>query len=131
MPWLHQKQVPLTLFINGSYLDGKTYRESPDEEYLTQNEVFALNDRGIEIGNHSWDHRDLMRLSKQEFKQSVSCNVSLLKSHPRYVPFWAYPYGTHSKWSDDYLQQNNLIPVLMNGGLNYNNPNYINRELIH
>ena len=130
IPWLRQKKIPLTIFINGRYLDGITYREAPSEKYLTQDEVFALADATIEIGNHGWDHRDLRCLSTQDFEQSISRNVNLLSIHPRYISFWAYPYGTHSRQSDEILLRQGLIPVLMNGCQNYNNSHVINRELI-
>ncbi len=130
MPWLQSKHIPLTIFINGSYLDGKTYRESPSEEYLTEEEVFALIDNDIEIGNHSWDHRDLSNMTKAEFEQSIRKNVGLLSTHPCYIPFWAYPYGSHTKISDKILKDHGIVPVLLNGEKNYNNPNIINREVL-
>ena len=35
LPWLEKQMIPATLFINGKYLDGKSYRKNPKERYLT------------------------------------------------------------------------------------------------
>ncbi len=32
LPWLEEQKIPATLFINGKYLDGKSYRETPNEQ---------------------------------------------------------------------------------------------------
>ena len=43
LPWLEEQQIPATLFINGKYLDGKSYRENSKEQYLTYDELFSLS----------------------------------------------------------------------------------------
>ena len=42
LPWLEGQNIPATLFINGKYLDGKSYRDNPKEQYLNKEELFAL-----------------------------------------------------------------------------------------
>ena len=34
LPWLEEQNIPATLFINGKYLDGMSYRITDKEEYL-------------------------------------------------------------------------------------------------
>lgn len=129
LPWLREKNIPVTLFINGYVLDGKSYRYNPAERYLTQEELFALDYPMIEIGHHGWDHRDLKNMTIEDFEQSIRKNDEVIKHHPRFVPFWAYTYGSYSTESNALLTQYGYTPVLMDGGKNYNEKSLIHREL--
>ena len=130
LPWLEGKKIPVALFINGKYLDGKSYRKNPKEKYLTKEELFALTSPLIEVGNHGWEHTRVTEMTDEEFRTSMEQNVELLSTHPNYVPFWAYTYGTHTIGTDGHLQDKHLIPVYVNGGMNYNDKSCINRELL-
>lgn len=130
LPWLEEQNIPATLFINGKYLDGASYRETPKEQYLTYDELFALNSPLIEIGHHGWEHTDATMMTKDELSESMLKNIEILSSHPRYIPFWAYTYGKHSNENDIILIQNDLIPVLIAGNKNYQWMGGIDRELL-
>lgn len=130
LPWLEKQNIPATLFVNGKYLDGKSYRESPKEQYLTYEELFALNSPLIEIGHHGWEHTDATKMTKEELRECVHKNIEILSSHPRYIPFWAYTYGIHDKNADAIMLQNELVPVLVAGNKNYNWIGSIDRELM-
>ena len=93
LPWLEKQHIPVTLFINGKYLDGKSFRDSPKEQYLCKEELFALTSPFIEIGSHGWTHFDSSNISVDEFKLIIEQNIKLLQTHPRYVPFHAYTWG--------------------------------------
>ena len=130
LPWLEEQQIPATLFINGMYLDGKSYRKIPKEKYLTEEELFALTSPLIEIGNHGWEHIRVTDMTEGEFVESVARNIDLLQKHSNYIPFWAYTYGAHSNKTDDYLlHQHGLIPIYIDGMKNYNEI-VIHRELL-
>ena len=62
LPWLEEQKIPATLFINGKYLDSKSYRETPKEQYLTYDELFALTSPLIEIGHHGWEHKSVKEI---------------------------------------------------------------------
>lgn len=130
LPWLEMQQIPAALFINGKYLDGKSYRENKKEQYLTYRELFALTSPLIEIGSHGWEHGEVLLMSETEFKASVLKNIQLLSSHPRYIPFFAYAYGRYNKMTNDVLQELGLLPVFVSGNTNYNNTQYIDRMVI-
>ncbi len=130
LPWLEKRQIPVTLFINGKYLDGKSYRKNPKEKYLTEEELFALNSPYIEIANHGWEHIRVTDMTDEEFKISVEQNVQLLSTHPNYIPYWAYTYGTHTDFTDNYLLEQRIIPVYIDGVKNYNGKKVIHRELL-
>ena len=130
LPWLERQNIPTTLFINGKYLDGTSYRETTKEQYLTYGELFALNSPLIEIGHHGWEHTDATMMTEEELEESLQNDIEILSSHPRYIPFWAYTWGHHTNVSDCYLKQKNIIPILINGGKNYKFKDYIDRELL-
>lgn len=130
IPWLISENISFTLFINGKYLDGTSFREKKDEGYLDYNTLFNLNNSLVEIGNHGWEHVPASNLSNSELINSVYKNVSILSSHPRYIPYWAYTYGNHNEKTDAFLKENKLNIVLMDGQKNYNDQKYIHRELI-
>lgn len=130
LPWLERQNIPVTLFINGKYLDGTSFRENPKEKYLTYNDLSALKNPLIEIGHHGWEHTDAAEMTMEELEESMQNNIEILSSHPRYVPFWAYTWGHHTDVSDCYLKRKNIIPLIINGGKNYNFKGYIDRELL-
>ena len=115
LPWLEKQNIPATLFINGKYLDGTSYRESPKEQYLTYDELFALNSPLIEIGHHGWSHTPVCQMTNEEFIQSLRLNLDAISNHPRYISFWAYTYGNSTTQSDSMLQNNQLVPVKVSG----------------
>lgn len=130
LPWVEEQNIPATLFINGKYIDGKSYRETPKEKYLTYDELFALISPLIEIGHHGWEHKSVDKMLEAELIESMQKNIEILSSHPRYIPFWAYTYGKHSNENDMIITQNNLVPVLVAGNKNYQWMGYIDRELL-
>lgn len=130
LPWLEEQQIPVTLFINGKYLDGKLYRKNPNEKYLTKEELFSLTSPLIEIGSHGWEHKRATEMTAEEFAESVKRNIGLLSGHPNYIPFWAYTYGSHSNNTDDYLHRQGLVPIYIDGMKNYNEIKVIHRELL-
>ena len=129
--WLEEQCIPATLFVNGKYLDGKSYRKTPKEKYLTYAELFALISPLIEIGSHGWEHTDASVMTEAEFAESMQQNVQLLSAHPRYVPFHAYTWGRHTSSSDTTLSNLHVVPVLMDGIKNYNDPTCLHRELLN
>lgn len=130
LPWLEGQKIPATLFINGKYLDGESYRETPKEQYLTYDELFALTSPLIVIGHHGWEHKSVDEMSEAELIDSMQKNIEILSSHPRYIPFWAYTYGIHDKNADAIITKNELVPVLVAGNKNYNWIGSIDRELM-
>ena len=129
LPWLKEHHIPISLFINGKYMDGVSFREKPTERYLNREEVFALDYDGIEICHHGWEHNDITRIEWVEFVNSVEMNSLLLQDHPRYLPAWAYTWGRHTKMHDNYLLSRGITPVLIDGMKNYADT-IIHRELI-
>lgn len=129
LPWLEDNKIPATLFVNGKYLDGMSYRENPDETYLTEDDLFALDSSLIEVAHHGWEHLDMSVMSRNEFETSIKNDLAILSRHPRCVPFCAYTYGRYSTVNMEVLKENNIVPVLTNGGKNYNDKSFVDREI--
>lgn len=132
LPWLNEQHVPATLFINGKYTDGKSYRKNPKEQYLTKDELDQLYKQYplLTIGSHGWEHNHVSDMTNEEFSESMARNVSLLQEHPNYVPFWAYAYGEHTQTSDEYLRAQGIAPIYIDGLVNYNDCDVVHRELL-
>lgn len=130
IPWLISEKIPVTLFINGKYLDGMSYRENSSEQYIDYKTLFDLNELLIEIGHHGWEHIPVTNMDELELIDSISKNINLLSLHSRYIPFWAYTYGIKSINSDKILVNYGLIPVMVNGGNNINKKLVVEREPI-
>lgn len=130
LPWLEKQQIPATLFINGKYLDGISYREIPKEQYLTYDELFALTSPLIEIGHHGWEHTAANTMTNNELLESLFKNENILSTHPRYIPFWAYTWGRHTMENDKVLLENLIIPVRIEGNKNYKWIGTIDREVL-
>lgn len=128
LPWLEKCRIPSTLFINGKYLDGMSFRDKPSEKYLTNEELWSCNSPYIEIGNHGWEHKDVTMVSLDEFVSCITNNVQVLSKHPRYIPFWAYTWGRHNESTDVLLNYYGLVPVLIDGMSNWSDCSVIHRE---
>lgn len=128
LPWLEEQNISATLFINGKYLDGKSYRETPREQYLTYDELFALVSPLIEIGHHGWEHTAAPEMTDEEFFMFLQKNIKILANHPRYIPFWSYTWGKHIESNDKCLLTNGIIPILIEGCKNYKWIGSIDRE---
>ena len=130
LPWLEDCQIPVTLFINGKYLDGKSYRKNPNERYLTKDELFALTSPLVEIGSHGWEHTDATMMTYKEFEEYIDKNIQLLTLHPFYIPYHAYTWGKYTSATDSYLFSKNIQSVYIDGQKNYNEKRVIHRELL-
>lgn len=132
LPWLHEQQIPATLFINGKYLDGLSYRENPNEKYLMKQDLdrIAKEYPLITIGHHGWEHTDACKMDEPTAIDSVEKNVAVLSTFPNYIPFWAYTWGHYGKFIHRELRKRNIIPVFVDGAVNYNDASCIHRELL-
>lgn len=132
LPFLQQQQIPVTLFINPQYLDGKTIRSNyaPSPVYLTHQQLFTINSPLVTIGMHNFGHLDATQQSPDEFKQSVAQCIEILSHHPRFIPYFAYPWGNHNNSTQQILNQNHIIPLFCDGNTNYTYQGGISRKPI-
>ena len=130
IPWLAEQGIPVTLFLNPAYSDGKHFRERETERYLTEQdfEQFAKTYTNISFGMHGWDHTDVSKQNEGDFRNNIEQSVRLLNRYENFVPFFAYPWGIHITMNDRVLKEFVLVPVLMDGMKNYNDSTFIHRE---
>lgn len=130
--WLAEQEIPVTLFLNPQYLDGKHFQERETEKLLTREEVIALVNEYkpyITIASHGWTHGKCMEMTETEFAQNVQKAEEVLNELPGKVPFYAYTYGHFLLPQFKYLHNQSLVPVLVAGERNYH-ATWIYRECI-
>ena len=132
LPWLNEQQIPITLFLNPAYLDGKHFRERETEQYLNETEVeqLYLHYPLVTIGSHGWMHVETITQTEEEFACSVKRSVDWLKGLNNYVPFFAFPYGRCKRNQRWVIKKKDLVPILLSGNPNYHDNEIIDRELL-
>lgn len=147
IPWLEEKKIPLTLFVNTRYMEGdkikpihqKWLRElapNADEKaiakkmYLSKEQLFALDSPYIEIGMHGHRHLYVPAATEVQFEEELNMCMEGLKAHPRFIRAYAYPWGDETIESLQYMRENGIIPLVLNGGVNYTYQWYLDRECI-
>lgn len=143
LPWLIEQKIPVTLFINGKYTDGKSQRQVEGKHfaYLSASELkhyVEISKGFIFLQSHGYEHLDATAMSPDAFREQIEKNMSLLTSI-RLLPimgetgegaFHAYTWGRHNATTDAILKENNIIPVYIDGMKNYNDASCIHRELL-
>ena len=135
LPWLEEKKIPLTLFINTRYWEQdklkpihleRLQKIAPNadiekiakELYLSKDQIWSLASSSIEIGLHGHEHLDAKTINEQEFETNIEQCIEQLVSHPRYVPFYAYPWGMGTSESKEYLLSKGIVPVMVDNDVN-------------
>lgn len=132
LPWLNEQKIPVTLFLNPAYLDGKHFREHDTEKYLSWKDIKEMHDKYplVTIGSHGWEHIDATKQTIDKFLESVRTANESLHLFPNFIPFYAYTWGRHTQTIDCLLREKHMTPVLIDDVMNYNNETIIQRELL-
>lgn len=144
LPWLEERNVPITLFADLETLDGSTCTEpvknylkimnKKDETkhatllYLTGEQLASLKSPMLSVGMHGVKHVSVQDVQKDKFTDEVLICQRELSKYVTIVPFFAYPYGKHNSITDAVLRERGIVPVLIDGEKNYNDVNFIHRE---
>lgn len=132
LPWLNEQQIPITLFLNPAYLDGKHFRERNTEKYLTEKEVNQLYKLYplLTIGSHGWEHLPAPKQTTQEFTDNVLKSYEYLSKLPNFVPYFAYTWGWNWYHTDGIVLKCHMTPINL-CGKNYSNGYFLHRENIN
>lgn len=147
IPWLEEKKIPLTLFINTRYMEGDVLKPihqlwlreiDPDADekaiarrmYLSKSQLFALTSKYIEVGMHGHRHIYIPAATEAQFEDELNTCMQIIQEHPRFIPAYAYPWGDETEDSLHYMAENGIIPVVLNALGNYKYDKYIDRECI-
>lgn len=149
LPWLEEQQIPISLFINTKYLDGTSWSAINEEQaqrvkpsidmlrevcpnlYLSKDELKQVASmQNVTIGMHGHEHLDATKQTIEDFEKNVlQCREELM-TYSHTIPYFAYTWGRKTAETDRALKQHKTIPVIIQGGLNYNNTNFIDRIAI-
>lgn len=133
VPWLAEHKIPLTLFINPQYLDGKHYQERATEKFLTQDNLLYLISKYseyISLASHGWTHFDVTKYDNEIFVESIEKSENKLSEFNNIIPFYAFPYGKYCMSNLEYLKQRGIFPVFVDDIENLNDGQRIHRKCI-
>lgn len=144
IPWLIDKKIPITLFINPQYVFEDTIgpnvqerlelmntQKSSDDIYLKYKDILALNSRLISFGYHGYAHLDEAVIDTATFKDNIiRCMEAMRDTIPNVTAFYAHPHGRTKPHNDEILGKLGIVPVYISGTANYKNLHYIDRELL-
>lgn len=133
IPWLAEQNVPVTLFINPSYLDGVHYQKRESEKFMTKEDVDSCVKKYyplVSIASHGWIHKNCLDMNEVEFADNVQKAESVLSQINGKIPYYAFVYGNYRPAQRDLIKDRGLIPVFMDGCKNYNDELSIHRELL-
>ena len=133
IPWLAEQKIPITLFLNPMYMDGEHQQSRVTEKFLTKEELSELTAKFkpyITIASHGWSHVRCSNMSNDEFVENILKAESEMSDISGKIPFFAFPFGSHSNSNLNELKRRHLIPVLMDGMQNCMDSSCIHRELL-
>jgi len=107
LPVLQRLGFPATMFTVTGHLDQTHHRGfdggwRPAGELLDSDGLRHLASAGVEIGAHSVNHRDLVRLTPNEVRSEMRDSRSRIEDLTgRRVTSFAYPFGSWNPWVRD------------------------------
>ena len=93
-PQLEQRGFRGTFFINGSKVN-KDERHIKDTTRVTWRQLKVMAEKGHEISNHGWAHRNFAKFPFEVLKEDILKNDSAIYAHVGVMPrTYAYPNNT-------------------------------------
>lgn len=142
IPWLEERQIPITLFVNPIVWDGKTVghnlkslpvsteNNGVKDVYLLPEDLKAFQSPLVTFGYHGYEHIDERVETYETFVDNFEKCKMAMAALDNVIPFYAHTYGRATKQNDEYLIKQGITPVYVNGGKNYNQRQGIDRELL-
>lgn len=94
VPQLEQRGFRGTFFINGSKVN-KDERHIKDTTRVTWPQLKEMAEKGHEISNHGWAHRNFAKFPFEVLKEDILKNDSAIYAHVGVMPrTYAYPNNT-------------------------------------
>lgn len=142
VPWLAEQGIPITLFINPIVWDGKTIGrnlsilpianqvDGAKGVYLLPNDLKNMQSPLVTFGYHGFEHIDEGKESYEIFVTNFEKCRKVMADLENVIPFYAHTYGHATKENDAYLINQGVTPVYVSGGKNYNQWQFLDRELL-
>lgn len=101
-PLIKKYQIKASLFVNTEQVGQKGY--------MSWSQIKEVMEAGIEIGNHTHTHLQLLSLPKSErqkkWKEELQTSQTAFQQHVGFVPkYFAYPYGEYDDQYITYLKE--------------------------
>ena len=130
--WLRDMQIPVALFLNPIYMDGKHFRDRETERYLTEEDITHLLEENslMSIGSHGWEHADNSRMDELKFIDNLERSYKALADYRVMRHFYAYPNGRYSAITDEILISRKICPLRADGQNNINDTKQLHREYL-
>ncbi len=148
IPFIEENGIPLTIFVNPKYLDGKSYSKLNEETfreatkydgelpsdvvakmYITEEQLFELPSN-VSIAMHGYEHDDATLMAKEEFEVNLRKCQEVLGHHPNYIPFYAFTWGRANAMNIEVLGKENVVPVMCDDNVNFGGEGRIGRICI-
>ena len=105
LPILNAVKAVGTVYLNTGWINQESRKTScpdlghyPGEQFLTWNEVVALDEAGWEIGSHGVEHIDLTIQSSEVIRKELhDSKKEIEKQLKKPCHYFAYTFGRHSK----------------------------------
>lgn len=133
LPWLVEKRIPITLFLNPSCLDGQHVNSRETDRMLTREDVEMIVAKGapfVSVASHGWAHKNSKGMTLEEFKESVGMSEDVLEQLSGKVSFYAFVSGQYRLAQVAYLRDRQLTPVFVDSENNEADPTAIHRYCI-
>ncbi|NEY70402.1 polysaccharide deacetylase family protein [Bacillus mesophilus] len=117
---LKEKGVGAIFFVNGHFID------TPEEKAILK----QIYDLGFPIGNHTWNHKNLKKLTEQEqYEEIVLLSEEIEKITGEKPKFFRAPFGANTDYAREVVRQEGM--VLMNWTYGYDfMKEYMNKEAL-
>lgn len=95
-------------FING-FNYGWDYQPSPTKAEQFRKLVKEIHDRGHIIGNHTWSHENLRKISAEKQKQEVlSMNELIMSITGEKTKYFRPPFGAYTDFQKEVIKQEGM-----------------------
>lgn len=105
-PILRHYAIPAIAFVTTSEIGigdkpKRAFQLANQEPRLTPQELLSLANSGITIGSHSWTHRSMAQLDKEEaLNEAMRSRQALEEFLGQAVTTYAYPFGTRADFNN-------------------------------
>lgn len=107
-PQLEQRGFRGTFFINGSKVN-KDERHIKDTTRVTWPQLKEMAEKGHEISNHGWAHRNFAKFPFEVLKEDILKNDSAIYAHVGVMPrTYAYPNNTKQREAMAFVARNRV-----------------------
>ncbi len=95
---LDKHNIKAIFFINGTH-----NKDAP-------NTISEIYQRGQTIGNHTWSHLNLKKISEEKTKKEIESNSELIKKITGQNPlFFRAPFGVSTPYARNLVKKDNMI----------------------